>query len=175
VTGKLTQHKMQQTSKAPVCAHGLAAYLIEVHKDGPNKGRKFYCCPMQKTNKCDFFAWADGAPAAQPVQGVPSLAPQQQTFTFVGTNGQQVMPHDAQAVQRQDATKWGLQYQQDANGHLGLAGVQDGLAYLTEDLRRLVEFKLRAVRDIENDMVQRIDARLDQIRQLVAAQYTKNQ
>ena len=33
-----------------------------VQKDGPNKGRLFYCCSKPRDQQCGFFQWADEEP-----------------------------------------------------------------------------------------------------------------
>ena len=33
-----------------------------VQKDGPNKGRPFYCCSKPRDQQCGFFQWADEEP-----------------------------------------------------------------------------------------------------------------
>lgn len=38
------------------CKCGVLAILLEVKKEGPNKGRLFYAC---KNRGCDFFEWKD--------------------------------------------------------------------------------------------------------------------
>mmetsp|Transcript_30683 Transcript_30683/g.49306 ORF Transcript_30683/g.49306 Transcript_30683/m.49306 type:complete len:196 (+) Transcript_30683:764-1351(+) len=50
---------------APRCkSHNLVCLLRTVLKRGPNKGRKFYVCPLpngkpgQKGARCNFFSWA---------------------------------------------------------------------------------------------------------------------
>uniref|UniRef100_A0A8C7Y2J3 Endonuclease 8-like 3 n=1 Tax=Oryzias sinensis TaxID=183150 RepID=A0A8C7Y2J3_9TELE len=45
---------------APCCAsHCRPAVLRVVHKEGANKGRRFYACSLPRESKCDFFQWAD--------------------------------------------------------------------------------------------------------------------
>ncbi|KAM6952157.1 endonuclease 8-like 3 [Lycodopsis pacificus] len=45
---------------APRCAsHRRPAVLRTVHKDGQNKGRRFYACSLPRDTKCNFFEWAD--------------------------------------------------------------------------------------------------------------------
>ncbi|KAM9833009.1 endonuclease 8-like 3 isoform 5-T5 [Syngnathus typhle] len=47
-------------STPPLCAsHGRPALLRVVHKDGDNKGRRFYACTLPREAKCNFFQWAD--------------------------------------------------------------------------------------------------------------------
>ncbi|XP_057706053.1 endonuclease 8-like 3 [Corythoichthys intestinalis] len=46
--------------RPPSCAsHGRPAHMRVVHKDGDNKGRRFYTCSLPRETKCDFFEWAD--------------------------------------------------------------------------------------------------------------------
>eukprot|EP00887_Chlorella_sp_A99_P006963 scaffold2.g6963.t1 len=66
------------------CRCGLEARLQTVHKEGPNKGRQFYGCPLfPDPGQCKFFEWKkDGLPAggASPPQQTPPArrrAPQQ--------------------------------------------------------------------------------------------------
>lgn len=41
---------------APCCAsHRRPAVLRVVHKEGANKGRRFYACSLPRESKCDFF------------------------------------------------------------------------------------------------------------------------
>ncbi|XP_011609254.1 endonuclease 8-like 3 [Takifugu rubripes] len=45
---------------APCCtSHHRPATLRVVHKQGENKGRRFYACSLPRENKCNFFEWAD--------------------------------------------------------------------------------------------------------------------
>nr|CAI5864351.1 unnamed protein product [Callosobruchus analis] len=41
------------------CMCGQQAVLRTVNKEGPNKGRQFYCCPKPMGESCKFFKWAD--------------------------------------------------------------------------------------------------------------------
>ncbi|VEN63039.1 unnamed protein product, partial [Callosobruchus maculatus] len=41
------------------CNCGQQAALRTVNKEGPNKGRQFYCCPKPIGEGCKFFKWAD--------------------------------------------------------------------------------------------------------------------
>lgn len=34
---------------------------------GPNKGRKFFNCPKQRKDQCDFFEWADDIQPSDPL------------------------------------------------------------------------------------------------------------
>jgi hypothetical protein len=40
-----------------MCYCELITILREVGKDGPNKGKLFYCCSKSYDNKCDYFMW----------------------------------------------------------------------------------------------------------------------
>ncbi|KIH59773.1 GRF zinc finger [Ancylostoma duodenale] len=41
------------------CICGIAAVQRTVQKEGPNKGKKFWCCSkaMGQPDKCNFFEW----------------------------------------------------------------------------------------------------------------------
>ena len=41
----------------PACRHGLPCDIHKVKKEGPNKDRKFFCCPNDKENSCKYFDW----------------------------------------------------------------------------------------------------------------------
>lgn len=43
------------------CRCGLEAIIREVKKDGPNKGKMFYCCQQYYDKKCDYFMWKEDA------------------------------------------------------------------------------------------------------------------
>ncbi|NXC48765.1 NEIL3 Endonuclease, partial [Penelope pileata] len=44
----------------PRCSkHGRLCSLRVVRKDGENKGRKFYTCPLPAEVQCNYFQWAD--------------------------------------------------------------------------------------------------------------------
>ncbi|XP_037531397.1 endonuclease 8-like 3 [Nematolebias whitei] len=48
------------TPTGPCCAsHRRPAVLRVVHKEGDNKGRRFYTCSLPRETKCNFFEWAD--------------------------------------------------------------------------------------------------------------------
>lgn len=59
----LGMHKIEakEAANAPPCcaSHRRPATLRVVHKDGENKGRRFYGCSMPRETKCNFFEWAD--------------------------------------------------------------------------------------------------------------------
>ncbi|KAJ6668644.1 hypothetical protein lerEdw1_012126 [Lerista edwardsae] len=45
---------------SPRCSkHGRFCALRVVKKDGENKGRQFYACPLPREARCDYFEWAD--------------------------------------------------------------------------------------------------------------------
>uniref|UniRef100_A0A8D0FBQ4 Endonuclease 8-like 3 n=1 Tax=Strix occidentalis caurina TaxID=311401 RepID=A0A8D0FBQ4_STROC len=44
----------------PRCSkHSRVCSLRVVRKDGENKGRQFYTCPLPRETRCDYFQWAD--------------------------------------------------------------------------------------------------------------------
>uniref|UniRef100_A0A663M872 Endonuclease 8-like 3 n=1 Tax=Athene cunicularia TaxID=194338 RepID=A0A663M872_ATHCN len=44
----------------PRCSkHSRLCSLRVVRKDGENKGRQFYTCPLPRETRCDYFQWAD--------------------------------------------------------------------------------------------------------------------
>ncbi|CAI5784060.1 endonuclease 8-like 3 isoform X1 [Podarcis lilfordi] len=44
----------------PRCSkHSRCCILRVVRKDGENKGRQFYACPLPREARCDYFEWAD--------------------------------------------------------------------------------------------------------------------
>ncbi|KAJ8552498.1 hypothetical protein ON010_g10050 [Phytophthora cinnamomi] len=52
------QSSPSMTSDVPRCeGHGLPCAEREVSREGPNKGRMFYVCPLPQGEQCDFFAW----------------------------------------------------------------------------------------------------------------------
>ncbi|XP_077158483.1 endonuclease 8-like 3 isoform X2 [Paroedura picta] len=45
---------------SPHCSkHHRVCILRVVRKDGENKGRQFYTCPLPRETRCDYFEWAD--------------------------------------------------------------------------------------------------------------------
>ncbi|XP_015275086.1 PREDICTED: endonuclease 8-like 3 [Gekko japonicus] len=45
---------------SPHCSkHHRVCILRVVRKDGENKGRQFYACPLPRETRCDYFEWAD--------------------------------------------------------------------------------------------------------------------
>lgn len=55
------------------CGHNEDAKLLEVKKEGPNKGKKFYACARKQGDQCEFFEWVD-KPAPRTHNGVQSQA-----------------------------------------------------------------------------------------------------
>ncbi|GMF10670.1 unnamed protein product [Phytophthora lilii] len=57
------------TSEIPRCEdHRLPCVEREVSREGPNKGRMFYVCPLPQGEQCNFFAWvSDFNPSDGPV------------------------------------------------------------------------------------------------------------
>ncbi|XP_061196236.1 protein ZGRF1-like [Saccostrea echinata] len=45
----------------PPCHCGVSSKLIQVRKEGPNKGRYFYSCTNPVSQRCKFFQWADSS------------------------------------------------------------------------------------------------------------------
>lgn len=49
------------------CNCGQPAKQCEVKKDGPNKGKFFWACPLpSEGGNCKFFQWVNSAPAKKP-------------------------------------------------------------------------------------------------------------
>ncbi|XP_031561752.1 protein ZGRF1-like isoform X2 [Actinia tenebrosa] len=46
------------SDERPSCPHGICC-LRSVKKEGPNKGRLFYCCPGTNKSQCKFFKWVN--------------------------------------------------------------------------------------------------------------------
>ena len=67
-------------TKAPTCDHFQRCKLLSVNKEGPNKGKKFWSCPLDH-GRCNFFQWAD--PTAVSVDGVDAMRiPAGTTMTY---------------------------------------------------------------------------------------------
>ncbi|TMW55827.1 hypothetical protein Poli38472_008475 [Pythium oligandrum] len=48
------------TSQTPRCTdHGMECVERTVQREGSNKGRSFFSCPLPQNERCSFFAWAD--------------------------------------------------------------------------------------------------------------------
>ena len=48
----------------PNCYHGQQTVMKRVKKDGPNKGRLFFCCANE--NSCQYFQWAPKEKSTKP-------------------------------------------------------------------------------------------------------------
>ena len=48
----------------PNCYHGQQTAIKRVKKDGPNKGRLFFCCASEKS--CQYFQWTPEEESAKP-------------------------------------------------------------------------------------------------------------
>lgn len=49
------------SSGSMLCNCNISAAQRTVAKEGPNKGRQFFCCSKRGDDKCDFFCWEDEA------------------------------------------------------------------------------------------------------------------
>ncbi|XP_053451749.1 endonuclease 8-like 3 [Nycticebus coucang] len=57
---KMTDGPCTSNSGSPHCSkHNRLCVLRVVRKDGNNKGRQFYACPLRGEAQCGFFQWAD--------------------------------------------------------------------------------------------------------------------
>lgn len=57
----------------PRCRCGLVAARRAVHKEGPNQGREFLCCPLpSEKNPCNLFEWV--APDTEALNGSPAVS-----------------------------------------------------------------------------------------------------
>ncbi|XP_064620241.1 uncharacterized protein LOC135483350 [Lineus longissimus] len=43
----------------PACEHGQPSKIVQVRKDGKNKGRFFFSCNAARNEQCKYFKWAD--------------------------------------------------------------------------------------------------------------------
>ncbi|KAM4586437.1 endonuclease 8-like 3 [Fundulus diaphanus] len=58
--GPPTAASIPPSPSPPCCSsHRRPTVLRVVHKEGENKGRRFYSCSLPRENKCNFFQWAD--------------------------------------------------------------------------------------------------------------------
>lgn len=50
------------SGEVPPCPCGAPAVCLTTTKEGPNKGRQFFCCAKNRndSSRCDFFQWAVG-------------------------------------------------------------------------------------------------------------------
>jgi hypothetical protein len=71
-------------TKAPTCDHFQRCVLRSVNKEGPNKGKKFWSCPLDH-GRCNFFQWAD--PTVVSVDGVDAMRTVTTTHSY--PSGQQ--------------------------------------------------------------------------------------
>ncbi|XP_051820222.1 endonuclease 8-like 3 [Antechinus flavipes] len=56
----MTDSTCTKTTDSPRCnIHKRLCVLRVVRKDGENKGRQFYACPLPRGSQCGFFEWAD--------------------------------------------------------------------------------------------------------------------
>ncbi|XP_074085021.1 endonuclease 8-like 3 isoform X2 [Macrotis lagotis] len=56
----MTDSACSKTIEGPRCnKHNRLCVLRVVRKDGENKGRQFYACPLPRGSQCGFFKWAD--------------------------------------------------------------------------------------------------------------------
>uniref|UniRef100_A0A803TVN4 Endonuclease 8-like 3 n=1 Tax=Anolis carolinensis TaxID=28377 RepID=A0A803TVN4_ANOCA len=56
----MTDGSCPLSAASPRCnKHSRFCVLRVVRKDGENKGRQFYACPLPKEARCDYFEWAD--------------------------------------------------------------------------------------------------------------------
>ena len=49
----------QKIVETPLCKHQWPSRMLKVKKEGPNKGRSFFCCREREENRCKFFKWVD--------------------------------------------------------------------------------------------------------------------
>lgn len=62
-SGSLRQHADPPTDGlSRRCLCDLTAVQKTVLKEGPNKGRQFWCCPNHESARCKFFEWDDEPP-----------------------------------------------------------------------------------------------------------------
>lgn len=56
-----------------MCLCPLPAARLSVKKEGPNKGRYFYCCPKARDDptRCRFWQWAEDGDSASAVPTTP--------------------------------------------------------------------------------------------------------
>nr|XP_004657125.2 endonuclease 8-like 3 [Jaculus jaculus] len=56
----MADHPSSLNARVPHCSkHKRLCVLRVVKKDGENKGRQFYACPLPQEAQCGFFEWAD--------------------------------------------------------------------------------------------------------------------
>ena len=57
----------QKIVETPLCKHQWPSRMQKVKKEGPNKGRSFFCCREREENRCKFFRWADNNDEEDPL------------------------------------------------------------------------------------------------------------
>ncbi|KFQ52784.1 Endonuclease 8-like 3, partial [Pelecanus crispus] len=56
----MTDDNRTLSAGRPCCSkHSQLCSLRVVRKDGENKGRQFFACPLPRETRCDYFQWAD--------------------------------------------------------------------------------------------------------------------
>ncbi|KAM6267557.1 endonuclease 8-like 3 isoform 2-T2 [Spheniscus humboldti] len=56
---RIDDTRMLSTGHPRCSKHSHLCSLRVVRKDGENKGRQFYTCPLPRETRCDYFQWAD--------------------------------------------------------------------------------------------------------------------
>ncbi|KAK3610741.1 hypothetical protein CHS0354_028138 [Potamilus streckersoni] len=59
VSVKARQHGGKSFSQNPPCHCQTPSKMVQVKKEGPNKGKYFYSCSASRNQKCKFFQWVD--------------------------------------------------------------------------------------------------------------------
>ncbi|KAK0618471.1 hypothetical protein B0T17DRAFT_619061 [Bombardia bombarda] len=67
------------------CDPPRTASLLEVKKDGKNKGRFFYTCQLPRGAQCDFFLWEDAARAREN-GALPGITPSRRNSSTPSRN-----------------------------------------------------------------------------------------
>ncbi|KAL3875514.1 hypothetical protein ACJMK2_033460 [Sinanodonta woodiana] len=111
-------------SNETVCNCGNAAVLLTVKKEGPNKGRQFYKC---SNSGCNFFLWADEAPA-----GSGGSGSQSQTYSS--------NPRGFQSKQNQGSAEGipNCNCKQEARRKKGQTRVDNSMGVLNQEIRVVV-------------------------------------
>ncbi|KAL3877346.1 hypothetical protein ACJMK2_035069, partial [Sinanodonta woodiana] len=60
VSVKAPKHGGKSFKQNPPCHCQTPSKLVQVKKEGPNKGRYFYSCSASRNQQCKFFQWVDG-------------------------------------------------------------------------------------------------------------------
>jgi len=53
----ITDEDIMMMGPPPVCHHGVNTKVFVTRKQGPNLGRTFWRCPMDRQSQCQYFAW----------------------------------------------------------------------------------------------------------------------